>query len=58
MKSIETILNENKKYKHLYEIQYFQKPRLIAWKTIGADTKQQAIKKARVKNIIDIVKHY
>ena len=42
MKSIETILKENKKDKHLYEVQYYQK---------------QAVKKARVK-AIGIFKHY
>lgn len=57
MQSIETILKENKKYQHLWEIVYYKKPRLIAWKLIGADTAQQAIKKSRIKNIIDVIQH-
>jgi hypothetical protein len=57
MKSVDAILKENKKYKHLYEVQYYQKPHLIAYKTIGADNQKQAVKKARVK-AIGIFKHY
>lgn len=58
MESIESILKRNKKYKHLWEIVYYQKPRLIAWKLIGADTANQAIKKSRIKSIIDVIQHY
>lgn len=56
MKSIEQILEENKKFKHLFEIVYYQKHNLVNWKLIGADTVEQAIKKARVKPI-EIIQH-
>jgi hypothetical protein len=57
MKSIEMILKENAKYKHLYEIQYFNNSNLIDYKTVGADNQKEAIKKAGVK-AIGIFKHY
>lgn len=56
MKSIEEILKENRKYKHLYEIAYYQRHNLINSKLIGADTVEQAIKKSRVKPI-EIFQH-
>ena len=56
MKSIEILLSELKKAnkKYIYEVDYYQRKNLINYKIIYADNAAEAIKKARVKNIIDL----
>lgn len=40
---------------NLYEVFYYKTKNWVHYKTIKADNVQQAIKKARVKYIVDIV---
>lgn len=40
---------------YLYEIYYYKTRNWVHHKTIKADNAQQAIKKARVKHIVDVI---
>lgn len=56
MVATETLLQQLKqsKKKYIFEIDYYRYKNLINWKIVFANDVNEAIKKAKVKNIIDI----
>lgn len=56
MTATETLLYQLKQSgkKYIYEIDYYRYHNLVNWKIVFADNDNEAIKKAKVKSIIDV----